>query len=117
LTEPGAVEQYGKENVKVYTTSFTAMYYSMMEKEDKAPTKYKIVCQGPQEKIVGLHILGLGSGEMLQGFAVAIVRLSPLPNDVSFTDERSTRRKWAQQRRISIIRLPCTQLLQKNLSQ
>lgn len=67
------MERFGKENVKVYTTSFTSMYYSMMEKEDKAPTKYKIVCQGPQEKVVGLHILGLGSGEMLQGFSVAIV--------------------------------------------
>jgi glutathione reductase (NADPH) len=73
LTEPEAIAKYGEENVKIYTTSFTAMYYSMMEKEDKAPTKYKIVCQGPQEKVVGLHILGLGSGEMLQGFAVAIV--------------------------------------------
>jgi glutathione reductase (NADPH) len=48
----------------------------MMEKEDKAPTKYKIVCQGPQEKVVGLHILGLGSSEILQGFSVAIVSQS-----------------------------------------
>jgi len=48
-------------------------YYSMMEKDQKPPTKYKIVCQGKDEKVVGLHIMGLGSGEMLQGFAVAIV--------------------------------------------
>ena len=73
LTEPEAIEKYGKENVKVYSTSFTAMYYSMMEREHKAPTKYKIVCQGPNEKVVGLHILGLGSGEILQGFGVAVV--------------------------------------------
>lgn len=72
LTEPQAIKAFGKENVKVYTTSFTAMYYSMMDKDKKAPTKYKIVCQGKDEKVVGLHILGLGSGEMLQGFAVAI---------------------------------------------
>ena len=72
LTEPQAVEKYGKENTKVYNTSFTAMYYAMMEQEDKGPTKYKLVCQGPDEKVVGLHILGLGSGEMLQGFGVAI---------------------------------------------
>lgn len=72
LSEPDAIAKYGKENIKVYTTSFVAMYYAMMDAEDKGPTKYKIVCYGPEEKIVGLHILGLGSGEMLQGFGVAI---------------------------------------------
>ncbi len=72
LTEPQAIKKYGKENIKVYNTSFTAMYYAMMEQEDKGPTKYKLICQGPDEKVVGLHILGLGSGEMLQGFSVAI---------------------------------------------
>jgi len=72
LTEPEAIEKYGKENLKIYNTSFTAMYYAMMEPEDKGPTKYKLICQGPDEKVVGLHILGLGSGEMLQGFGVAI---------------------------------------------
>jgi glutathione reductase (NADPH) len=72
LTEPEAVAKYGKENIKIYQTSFAAMYYAMMAPEDKGPTKYKIVCEGPNERIVGLHILGLGSGEMLQGFGVAI---------------------------------------------
>ena len=72
LTEPQAIEKYGKENIKVYNTSFTAMYYAMMEQEDKGPTKYKLITQGPDQKVVGLHILGLGSGEMLQGFGVAI---------------------------------------------
>ncbi|KAH9907935.1 hypothetical protein F4778DRAFT_719703 [Xylariomycetidae sp. FL2044] len=72
LTEPEAEEKYGRENLKIYKTSFTAMYYAMMEPEDKAPTKYKLICAGPEEKVVGLHIMGLGSGEMLQGFGVAI---------------------------------------------
>lgn len=72
LTEPEAREKFGDENIKVYKTSFTAMYYSMMEPEDKGPTAYKLVCQGKDEKVVGLHILGLGSGEMLQGFGVAV---------------------------------------------
>ncbi|KAK5115001.1 GTP-binding protein gtr1 [Meristemomyces frigidus] len=72
MTEPDAREKYGDENIKVYTSSFTALYYSMMEPEDKGPTSYKLVCAGKEEKIVGLHILGLGSGEILQGFGVAI---------------------------------------------
>ncbi|KAJ4243323.1 Glutathione reductase [Fusarium torreyae] len=72
LTEPEAIEKYGKDNIKVYKTSFTAMYYAMMEQEQKGPTSYKLIVTGPEEKVVGLHIMGLGSGEMLQGFGVAI---------------------------------------------
>ena len=72
LTEPEARKEFGDENVKVYTSSFTAMYYAMMDPEDKGPTKYKLVCQGKDEKVVGLHLLGEGSSEILQGFGVAI---------------------------------------------
>ncbi|KAL4723226.1 Glutathione reductase [Fusarium chlamydosporum] len=72
LTEPQAIEKYGKDNIKVYKTSFTAMYYAMMEPEQKGPTNYKLIVTGPEEKVVGLHIMGLGSGEMLQGFGVAV---------------------------------------------
>lgn len=46
------------------------MYYGMLEY--KAKTHYKIVCHGPNEKVVGLHMFGRGSDEILQGFAVAI---------------------------------------------
>lgn len=70
LTEPEARAKYGDENIKVYKTAFVAMYYSLLEK--KGPTSYKIVCAGPEEKVVGLHIVGLGSAEILQGFGVAI---------------------------------------------
>jgi glutathione reductase (NADPH) len=72
LTEPQAIEKYGKDNIKVYKTSFTAMYYAMMDPEQKGPTNYKLITTGPEEKVVGLHIMGIGSGEMLQGFGVAV---------------------------------------------
>jgi glutathione reductase (NADPH) len=71
MTEPQAREKYGN-SIKVYNTSFTAMYYAMMEQDDKGPTAYKLICEGPNERVVGLHILGQGSSEMLQGFGVAI---------------------------------------------
>jgi glutathione reductase (NADPH) len=44
----------------------------MMEQDDKKQTKYKLICQGKDEKVVGLHIYGDGSDEVLQGFGVAI---------------------------------------------
>jgi glutathione reductase (NADPH) len=71
LTEPQAREKYG-DSVKVYLSNFTAMYYAMMEQEDKGPTSYKLIVEGTNERVVGLHILGLGSDEILQGFGVAI---------------------------------------------
>ncbi|PTB79141.1 hypothetical protein M440DRAFT_1419547 [Trichoderma longibrachiatum ATCC 18648] len=72
LTEPQAIEKYGRENIKIYKTAFTAMYYAMMDPESKGPTSYKLITAGPEEKVVGLHIMGQGSAEMLQGFGVAI---------------------------------------------
>lgn len=71
MTEPEAREKYG-DKVKIYNTSFTAMYYAMMEPDEKAPTSYKLICADAEEKVVGLHILGSGCSEMLQGFGVAV---------------------------------------------
>lgn len=33
---------------------------------------YKLIVIGPEERVVGVHLLGQGSDEALQGFAVAI---------------------------------------------
>ena len=70
LTEQEAIAEYGKENVKCYTTSFTAMYSNFSEKPVK--TAMKMVCVGDDEKIVGIHLIGPTVDEMLQGFAVAV---------------------------------------------
>nr|WP_314740063.1 glutathione-disulfide reductase [uncultured Haemophilus sp.] len=70
LTEPQAIEQYGAENVKVYKSSFTAMYTAVTQ--HRQPCRMKLVCVGPEEKVVGLHGIGFGVDEMIQGFAVAI---------------------------------------------
>ena len=72
LSEKEAIEKFGKENVKVYNSKFNAMYYAMMNEENKTPTRYKLVCAGEEEKVVGLHIVGDSSAEILQGFGVAI---------------------------------------------
>lgn len=70
LTEPKAIEQYGAENVKVYKSSFTPMYSAVTQ--HRQPCKMKLVCVGDEQKIVGLHGIGFGVDEMIQGFAVAI---------------------------------------------
>ncbi|ALB64474.1 Glutathione reductase [Cronobacter condimenti 1330] len=70
LTEPQAREQYGDAQVKVYKSSFTAMYTAVTS--HRQPCRMKLVCVGPEEKIVGIHGIGFGMDEMLQGFAVAL---------------------------------------------
>ena len=74
MTEPAAVSKFGKENIRIYHTKFTPMFYNFHPAEEKKlqPTEYKLICEGPDEKIVGMHILGAGSSEMMQGFGVAV---------------------------------------------
>lgn len=37
LTEPQAIEKYGKENIKVYTARFSAMYYDVYVHFEQLP--------------------------------------------------------------------------------
>jgi glutathione reductase (NADPH) len=68
-SEAEARASYG-DAVKVYVADFTPMYHAMTTR--KTHTDMKLVCVGPEQRIVGCHILGNGADEMLQGFAVAI---------------------------------------------
>ena len=69
-TEQEAKAQHGADKVKVYSTQFTPMYYSM--KAAKGTFAAKVVVTLPEEKVVGIHMIGDGSDEMLQGFAVGV---------------------------------------------
>ncbi|OWT60556.1 glutathione-disulfide reductase [Candidimonas nitroreducens] len=70
LTEPEARAKYGDAEVKVYKSSFTAMYTAVTQ--HRQPARMKLVCVGKEERIVGIHGIGFGMDEMLQGFAVAL---------------------------------------------
>ncbi|TEA27320.1 glutathione-disulfide reductase [Candidatus Schmidhempelia bombi] len=70
LTESQAIDAYGEQNVKVYSSSFTAMYTAVTA--HRQPCRMKLVCAGDEEKIVGIHGIGYGMDEILQGFAVAL---------------------------------------------
>lgn len=70
LTEPQAREHYGNSAVKIYQSGFTSMYTAPTHHAQ--PSRMKLVCVGPEEKIVGIHGIGIGMDEILQGFAVAL---------------------------------------------
>ena len=81
LTEMEAHAEYG-ERVKVYTSTFTPMYYSLTEHKRKAAMK--LVTLGEEERVIGCHVIGPGADEMLQGFAVAL-RLGATKSDFDDT--------------------------------
>ncbi|HCA89557.1 MAG TPA: glutathione-disulfide reductase [Legionellales bacterium] len=70
LTEKAAIAQYGLENIVVYQTKFNAMFEALSD--EKTPTIMKLITLKPSEKILGLHVMGSGADELLQGFSVAI---------------------------------------------
>ena len=46
------------------------LYHGLTERRRRA--EVKLVTVGSEQRIVGLHVIGMGADEMLQGFAVAI---------------------------------------------
>ncbi|MBD3815180.1 MAG: glutathione-disulfide reductase [Halothiobacillus sp.] len=70
LTEEAARKEFGDEAVTIYETRFTPMRYALSAQGFK--TAMKLVCVGEEQRVVGLHLVGDGVDEMLQGFAVAV---------------------------------------------
>jgi len=81
LTETEARELYG-DDVTVFLTRFTNMRFGVTKRKPK--TAMKLVCIGPTQRVVGLHTIGTGSDELLQGFAVAM-RLGATKSDFDRT--------------------------------
>jgi glutathione reductase (NADPH) len=70
LSEEAARARFGAQHVRVYRTSFVALYHALTTAKHRSHVK--LVTAGPEERVVGLHVAGQGADEMLQGFAVAL---------------------------------------------
>jgi glutathione reductase (NADPH) len=81
LSEEMARQLHG-DDVKSYVAKFTGMYYALGT--NKKRSVMKLVTAGPDEKVVGCHVIGEGADEMMQGFAVAI-RMGATKNDFDDT--------------------------------
>lgn len=74
-SEAEAIEKFGRENLKIYNSSFVNLHYGLFFEGgpgDKPISRVKLICVGPEERVVGLHLIGMGSDEILQGFGVAM---------------------------------------------
>ena len=70
LTQEQAEAKYGVENIKVYQSTFAGMYSAITV--HRQMTKLKLITLGEEEKVIGLHGIGGGIDEMIQGFTVAV---------------------------------------------
>ncbi len=70
LSEAAARERYGDANVKVFRAGFLPLYHVLTRVKPRC--EMKLVTTGAEQRIVGLHVVGEGADEMLQGFAVAL---------------------------------------------
>ena len=70
LSEPAARARFGADNVTVFRSAFVPLYHALTKARPRS--EMKLVTAGPEQRIVGLHVVGPGADEMLQGFAVAV---------------------------------------------
>jgi glutathione reductase (NADPH) len=69
LTEQQARARYG-DAVNVHTGRYTPLLWMVAGRSEQSVVK--LVTIGEARKVVGIHVLGPGSDELLQGFAVAM---------------------------------------------
>ncbi|KAL7525910.1 hypothetical protein ACHAXR_002108, partial [Thalassiosira sp. AJA248-18] len=68
------VNEYSETNVDgVYAVGDVTGNVELTPMADEKPkTAMKLVCAGSNELVVGLHVIGMGTDEMLQGFGIAL---------------------------------------------
>ncbi len=69
LSETEARAAHG-DSVKTYVSRFTNSYYGVTHRKPR--TAMKLVVVGREELVVGVHVIGMGADELIQGFAVAV---------------------------------------------
>jgi glutathione reductase (NADPH) len=68
LTEQEAVALHGKDRIKIYESSFVNLFYGSFSvpPEQKPRSMVKLVTLLPEERVLGMHLLGMGMDEALQ---------------------------------------------------
>jgi glutathione reductase (NADPH) len=70
LTEAEAKEKYGDDGVKIYRAKFRPLYHTLTGSDDK--TMMKLVVESNTEVVLGAHMVGENSAEIIQGVAIAV---------------------------------------------
>ena len=82
IKEEDAIAKHGEDNIKTFRSTFTNMFYSpTLNQELRIKSYFKVVCLKTDEdngkdwthlKVVGVHGIGKGIDEMIQGISIAL---------------------------------------------
>ena len=70
LTEEDSSNKYGRQNIQVYRSKFIAMSQMLPKNEKKC--LLKIIVEKSSEKVIGCHMAGENSAEIIQMASIAI---------------------------------------------
>ncbi len=70
LTEAEAREKYGDDGVKIYRARFRPLYHTLTGSDNR--TMMKLVVDSNTEVVLGAHMVGEHSAEIIQGVAIAV---------------------------------------------
>ncbi|MGE0329192.1 MAG: glutathione-disulfide reductase [Ramlibacter sp.] len=68
--EQEARARFGADNIAVYSSDFKALRHSLSGRGER--TFVKLLVHVPDDRVVGLHMVGEDAAEIVQGFAVAM---------------------------------------------
>ncbi|MFT4056273.1 MAG: glutathione-disulfide reductase [Novosphingobium sp.] len=68
LTEAQATEQFG--TCKVYTSDFRSMKNVLAQRNERS--LYKMICHAETDKVLGIHMIGADTPELIQVAAIAV---------------------------------------------
>uniref|UniRef100_A0A673C7Y1 Thioredoxin reductase 1 n=1 Tax=Sphaeramia orbicularis TaxID=375764 RepID=A0A673C7Y1_9TELE len=71
LSEEKANLMFGKDNIEVYHNYYWPLEWTLPAR-NKNSCYVKVISMSPQDRVVGLHIMGPNAGDVLQGFATAM---------------------------------------------
>uniref|UniRef100_A0A1I8AC64 thioredoxin-disulfide reductase (NADPH) n=1 Tax=Steinernema glaseri TaxID=37863 RepID=A0A1I8AC64_9BILA len=73
ISEEDAIKRFGKENLNIYHNVFVPLEFAVPERMDTAHCYCKLIClKTEDDRVLGYHILSPNSGEITQGFAIAL---------------------------------------------
>jgi thioredoxin reductase (NADPH) len=80
LSEEDAIQKFGSDSVEVYHSYFTPLEHTVphlfdMSKRPENICYLKVICNKEDEdKVVGIHLFAPNSGEVIQGFGLAMLK-------------------------------------------
>jgi thioredoxin/glutathione reductase (selenoprotein) len=75
MSEEEAEKRYGADNIEMYHTAFKPLEWNFLKTRQNSICYCKAVCLMKEDmRVVGLHYVGPNAGEVMQGYAVGMLK-------------------------------------------